>query len=641
LQDALAACGWEDAGKLEQQDTSEAFSFITEKLELPLLTLKMDIYHTGTEDDRDDHKFIHERLLEVAVPSESGSGRPIQLEDCLENFFNNRVEVVRRLERSNTLSSIRSASSPSSEKSGSQHIEITDITWPSQDSPVSPHEPRTPLTPTMSRVRTSSIIRHRLVREDGSEDTLSDLDAASTQNLIRKGSIRKEVLMPAWQFFNLIRPSPFYFHIKSCFSVIPFGNSVLIGDTAWYTRSSPISDAEVAAHFSQTRPVLGICLKRYAMSTDGRATRVNTFIDIPLDIRLPHFIEDDMRDEEGPLMGNFKLSLQSVICHRGNSLHSGHYVSFVRAAPEVADGDSNSTRRLSSSSQPPHYPVDRWVRHDDLAQPERVQYVDIEQTLKDEMPYLLFYQVQPTNAYSISLAVDADHYPPSYDSGIDIKVSESTLVPSSKPESGNSASATGQSTPAYRLSSEIDMPRRSINLPEDRRGSLAYTDSTVASTTASIPLPEIASTPATPIEETTAQRISRAASRFARSGSRSRPASSSGEKRISATFSRLTARSKEQLNKPEPKLEPPKSLIPTSTTITGADGTIDAIEVHVTAIEDPALKLQEVIPDRTRGKLGRKRDKSKEPGEKSGNSHSHHFEKGKGKEVPDRECIVM
>ena len=111
LQDALAACGWEDAGKLEQQDTSEAFSFITEKLELPLLTLKMDIYHTGTEDDGDDHKFIHERLLEVAVPPDPGNGRPIQLEDCLENFFNNRVEVVRRLERSNTLSSIRSGSS--------------------------------------------------------------------------------------------------------------------------------------------------------------------------------------------------------------------------------------------------------------------------------------------------------------------------------------------------------------------------------------------------------------------------------------------------------------------------------------------------------------------------------------------------
>ena len=415
---------------------------------------------------------------------------------------------------------------------------------------------------------------------------------------------------------------------------------MLIGYTAWYTKSSPVNDAEVAAHFSQTQPVLGICLKRYAMSADGHATRENTFIDIPLDIRLPHFIDDEERDDEGPLMGNFKLSLQSVICHRGNSLHSGHYVSFVRAASEVADGDCNSTRRLSSSSQPPHYPVDRWVRHDDLAQPERVQYVDIEQALRDEMPYLLFYQVQPTNMYGISLANDGDYYPPSYDSGIDIKVSESPL-PNSKLEDDNSATATGQSTPAYRLSVEVETPRRSINLPEDRRGSLAYTGSTVASTTASIPLPEIASTPATPVEETTAQRLSRAASRFARSGSRSRPVSSSGEKRISATFSRMTARSKEQLNKLEPKLEPPKSSVPSNATITSTDGATDTRYMLVTTTGDPTPKLQEATSDRARSKLGRKRDKSKEPGEKSGNAHGHHFNKGKGKDIPDRECMIM
>jgi hypothetical protein len=637
LQDALAACGWEDAGKLEQQDTSEAFSFITEKLELPLLTLKMDIYHTGTEDDKDDHKFIHERLLEVAVPPDPGNGKPIQLEDCLENFFNNRVEVVRRLERSNTLSSVRSGYTPLAEKSSALHVETAEVTWPAFDSPTSPKEPGTPLSPTMERNRASSIIRHRIVLEEGDGEKSPDSDTMRKRNSIRKGSIRKEVLMPAWQFFNLIRSSPFNFLIEPCFSIVP-ETTVLIGDIAWYTKSSPVNDAEVAAHFSQSRPVLGICLKRYAMSADGRATRENTFIDIPLDIRLPHFVEDDMKDEEASLMGNFKLSLQSVICHRGKSLHSGHYVSFVRGAAEVADGDSNSTRRLSSSSRPPHYATDRWFRHDDLAQPERVQYVDIEQALRDEMPYLLFYQVQPT--YDISFPLDADYYPPSYESGIDIKVSESTLLPNGMPDSGNSGTATGQSTPAYRLSSEFDMPRRSINLPEDRRGSLAYTDNTVTSTTPSVPVPEITSIPPTPIEETTAKRLSRAASKFARSGSRSRPVSSSGENRISATFSRMAVRSKEQLNKTEVKLESTKESVPTTTTISSTEGAGDGRDVIVTTVEEPALSSGQTTPNRVRGKLGRKRDKSKEPGEKSG-VHGHRFDKGKGKEVPDRECSVM
>lgn len=227
LQDALAVCGWKDAAKLEQQDTSEAFGFITEKLELPLLTLKMDIYHTGTEDDKDDHKFIHERLLEVAVPPESDNGRPIQLEDCLENFFNNRVEVVRRLERSNTLSSVRSNSS--TKKSGTQHVEVIEM---ANEPPISPKDPEPPLTPLapltpvtpatpgIGRTRTGSLIRHRLVQENGPAEPSADDNATNTHNSMRKGSIRKEVLMPAWQFFNLIRPSPFNLHVQPYISCI-------------------------------------------------------------------------------------------------------------------------------------------------------------------------------------------------------------------------------------------------------------------------------------------------------------------------------------------------------------------------------------------------------------------------------------
>jgi hypothetical protein len=47
LQESLAECGWRDAANLRQQDPSEAFGFITGQLELPLLTLKMDLYHTS------------------------------------------------------------------------------------------------------------------------------------------------------------------------------------------------------------------------------------------------------------------------------------------------------------------------------------------------------------------------------------------------------------------------------------------------------------------------------------------------------------------------------------------------------------------------------------------------------------------
>ena len=47
IQRAIADCGWTDAGHLKQQDPSEGFTFITAQLELPMLTLKMDMFREG------------------------------------------------------------------------------------------------------------------------------------------------------------------------------------------------------------------------------------------------------------------------------------------------------------------------------------------------------------------------------------------------------------------------------------------------------------------------------------------------------------------------------------------------------------------------------------------------------------------
>ncbi|KAF4637169.1 hypothetical protein G7Y89_g921 [Cudoniella acicularis] len=618
LQEALAACGWDDAAKLEQQDTSEAFSFITGVLDLPLLTLKMDIYHTGAEDATDDHKFVQERLLEVAVPEvPEDSTRPIRLEDCLESYFNNRVDVVRKLERSNTISSVRSGRSTSVDKETSQHVEISELSWATPDTPSTPLTPITPISPG-GRHRTQSIIRHRVIHDDEKDELFNNSDGHSPTS-VRKGSIRKEVLMPAWQFFNLI---------------------------PWYTKHSPSNDAEVAAHFSKSRPVLGICLKRYAMSPDGQATRKNTFIDIPLDIKLPHFIQDDMVSEDGPLMGNFKLSLQSVICHRGNSVHSGHYISFVRGLTKIADGDYGSARRLSNGNNPPHYPQDRWIKHDDLAEP-RVSYVDIEQAMKDEMPYLLFYQVQPT--YEMSPAAYPEILPPSYtDSGIGLTVS-SPHSPHQAQSSGNQESyfdgTKDESNLTIRFSSELerpDPPRRSINLPEERRGSLAFTEISQASTNSTY----MTSAPVTPNEETTAQRMSRAASRFTKSGSKSRPTSASGENRLSLTLQRLNWRaSKEQLgSKTEPMKEAAAGveIVPPSDAPSESQSSV--------AADETTLKAEEPTPSRSKSRLGRKRDKSKGPSEHLEHDHVHFKGKGKAKDKEkstekdkdlDRECNIM
>jgi hypothetical protein len=182
---------------------------------------------------------------------------------------------------------------------------------------------------------------------------------------------------------------------------------VLIGnDTAWYsTANGPTSDAQVAAHFASKRPTLGICLKRYGVAADGKLTRINTRIDIPLEIRFPHFIQGEKPENDGPL-GNFKLVLQSVVCHRGNSLNAGHYIALARGSSPVNDPKINEDRN-STDSRDGERTNDIWLKFDDMDLAERVRPVNVREALDKEMPYLIFYQIQP---------IDED-LPPLYDSG--------------------------------------------------------------------------------------------------------------------------------------------------------------------------------------------------------------------------------
>ena len=211
IQLQLANCGWEEAAKLCQQDASEAFTFITGVLDLPLLTLKMDIFHTGREDASDDHKFINERLLELAIPDEPQDGHTITVEECLEMFFNNKIEVKRyldQLERRTTLSSIRSRGSLDSAKARSTHVEIAEVEegQPSTPLPTSPMRPSAPLSSpskASTRRRAPSIIQETYVDEKGAG--LEGQSEILDEKRSHQRRIRKEVMMPAWQFFSLIR----------------------------------------------------------------------------------------------------------------------------------------------------------------------------------------------------------------------------------------------------------------------------------------------------------------------------------------------------------------------------------------------------------------------------------------------------
>jgi len=165
--------------------------------------------------------------------------------------------------------------------------------------------------------------------------------------------------------------------------------------------------------------------------------------------------------DNASIYGNFKLSLQSVVCHRGNSVDSGHYISLVRLGTPT----SSSYQRTAEDS-------DHWMRFDDLAA-ERVNLIDINQALRDETPYLLFYQILPIDGdpghitdgekASVVMSDAADSGVEMLSSGLSLKeaekdgISEQSLLPS-RPS--------------------IDLPRgRSPAAdPETRRASITFSE---------------------------------------------------------------------------------------------------------------------------------------------------------------------
>ncbi|KAM0518512.1 hypothetical protein ACHAPE_004275 [Trichoderma viride] len=702
IQDTMAECGWLDARLLEQQDTSEAFAFLTEKLELPLLSLQVDLFHQGRHDD-DDHKVVYERLLNLAVPSDT-DGNGIKLEDCLEEYFNTQVDVLRDSEEAkksiaedgssgavptlsipNQIRLIRDEESVSTpiaissspidmspltpradplleededkeETSLSGQVNGTSQNDDPTDTPQSPSAPiDTPQSPSVLsagdsagnasdraagsssrmtiRHRSASVIQ-RVMLDNGGRPTSSETSTLR-KRLSGKGStVVKAVTIPAWQFFRLI---------------------------PWHAVNStePRNDVEVAMNFDQ-RPVVGICLKRYAMTESGQPKRLNTYIDIPESMRLPHFMLADgpnIEEEINGLATEYKLVLQSIVCHRGDSLQSGHYISFARVAPKLL-----TDNRRHDFDPPPDYEEAQWVKFDDLDIANRVSFVDdIKESLKVEMPYLLFYQIVPM----VDASESTDNgRPPSYDESkksLEIQNSatseetpaSSTHVLAAHHEHQASASTgrLGQSKPpSIRLSAEVERPSRkwlegiSLNFGGSyvesvisRRQSEALTDST-AHTPSVTPDPQ--SPAVTPADEPTSSRLSRAASRF-NLNKQSRPASQSGEGRISLNLSRFGGLIK---TSKEPLPDPPVLNISSSTSIGQATASPQPISPSMSS--EKQLHHPPGTEKSDRNEKAEKHDKNDKIDKAEKHKHKRKKskeknEKQKSGDQPERECVVM
>jgi hypothetical protein len=326
---------------------------------------------------------------------------------------------------------------------------------------------------------------------------------------------------------------------------------------------------------------------------------LNTFIDIPTEIGLPHFIQDDKLDEDGPLYGNFKLSLQSVVCHRGNSVDSGHYISLVRGANTKLPSTSHSTETISTAGN-----SDLWMRFDDLAA-DRITRVNIEEALKEESPYLLFYQIVPINDSFTEENLSEKRA--SFISGSEDlhDDTEKEIFPSAV-----SLDSTSRDTSSARLSFDLSSLRPTIdNTETDMSSNLPdRTMTDIKDSTQNNTRLRDAFTTRRSLSIPRRQKESQ-------SRSRSRGGDQSGEKRLSAAFSRFTSRMSKE-----------KSIENPTTNADEHDGQADAEDGTVPSIsyDETEIKEQERGRDATtkqnNGKQRRKQLTNKKP---------------------DRECLVM
>lgn len=372
LCEILKKLGFHEAMSHKQQDSAALFQFLTDTLSMPMLTFKIDIKHGGKR-DKDDQKYSNERILFVSIPEDdedtklqtseaSDSEDGILLEECLEHYFNNSISVKRELERRATLESLRRESNPGGE-----------ITY----------QP-TASDRNLSRVNTD-ISRTQPIQEDTIVDDQENYNATNTTNRRyrsdSKNSVRqsirtrsstlsiwsindndtstsKEVSLPAWMFLRLL---PFYTDINEM-----------------HTADGNIqSIAKNSKEFVNRRPILPICLKRYSYN-DSKAQRSQKRIIIPPIINIPRFIADDDDDDAA---GDFKLILESAVCHKGTTITLGHFISVTRKNTQVLDVTDEEAYNAP------------WYLYDDMKKKSRVVEKSFKDIFNTEWPYMLFYRL--------------------------------------------------------------------------------------------------------------------------------------------------------------------------------------------------------------------------------------------------------
>ncbi|KAF9118889.1 hypothetical protein BGW39_000784 [Mortierella sp. 14UC] len=235
LRQHLYCCGWncpgprDPPGSSRQEDSSELFMFLTEKLHLPYLPLEQRLLH-GAKISADDDKVITERMLQISIPT------PEQ-----PTAAASESSQVSKL--GSTLSKLMSSSKSSSSDSGS--------------------------TISSNNQNESSMLEvlslENLLAQYFYDNTLTGIRRRVSSGTGAPLSPGVEIPVSAWQVLELL---PFYSSSNEQGGVIQASRS----------------------QYPSGVVILPLILKRYSFGPDMQARRIGTPIDIPRRIDFSRFV---------------------------------------------------------------------------------------------------------------------------------------------------------------------------------------------------------------------------------------------------------------------------------------------------------------------------------------------------------------
>ncbi|KAF9908997.1 hypothetical protein EC991_009179 [Linnemannia zychae] len=297
LRQHLYCCGWncpgprDPPGSSRQEDSSELFMFLTEKLHLPYLPLEQRLLH-GAKISADDDKVITERMLQISIPMP-------------EQPTTAASESPQVSKLGSTFSKLMSSSKSTSSDSGS--------------------------TSSSNNQNESSILEvlslENLLAQYFYDNTLTGIRRRVSSGTGAPLSPGVEIPVSAWQVLELL---PFY-------------------------SSSNEQGGVIQASLSQYPSgvvILPLILKRYSFGADMQARRIGTPIDIPRRIDFSRFVNTQTTAPPPPRMAaDAELSSSGSQALHGSVPTQAFVDNIAPSAPPLDASENRPSLGASSSVQ--------------------------------------------------------------------------------------------------------------------------------------------------------------------------------------------------------------------------------------------------------------------------------------------------